>query len=195
LHRFEGNLLFADGHIEEKSSKTLKAGFQPVDFVADLALPSLGTTPNQRPVFANPSSVIATLAPPVSRSPADRSTPASVPAVPVTSPAGVRTINSALTPASGAFLPNDSVAQSFTNANVKSATPSTAKARATKPDINEEPGFSLFPSQLGTTAVSVARKSLWIFYLLLLLFGVAALVLRSLGSSKHPQTPAQREKN
>ena len=44
IHRAQGNLLFADGHVEKQNSKTLQASFSQADAASVIALPNPGVT-------------------------------------------------------------------------------------------------------------------------------------------------------
>ena len=195
LHQFKGNLLFADVHVEEKSSKTLSGVLEQMPVAGEFALPNLprnGTLAASRPLLPNPSSAPAIRTdsdppPRVLSAPTQSPTPAP-------EPRQSMTIQS--TAASRPIIP-PSIASDFHSNPTPAMTPTRVEiGPAGKPGSPEDPGFSFFPPWLGTTLVKFAKSSAWLLYLLLLLLGAMVLFLwtRSLPQKhKNSQMNADHE--
>lgn len=189
LHQFKGNLLFADGHTEEKSSQAMAASIEQGPFAAELALPSLPPTGarGQTPSLissANPG-VYGQAAPHVLVS--GLLNPAAKPQSPPSLPAQPMTVGSTILARQIAFPSSDSNMRTVTNTKTETKAPGSTNTSPRKPSGQEEPGFSFFPPAVGTTVAGFAKSSAWVLYLLLLLFAAAALYVRiRLGSQKRP---------
>src|SRR5207248_4425728 len=76
LHRFKGNLLFSDGHVEELNGPNLMAAVKPSQPALDFFLPSVppsngtGLASSSKPIL--PSPVSQTLSPQPNSSPSAR---------------------------------------------------------------------------------------------------------------------------
>ena len=187
LHQFKGNLLFADGHVEERSSQAM-AEFGDTT-TTELALPTSPTTLVQNPGFSGgvPSAPGRDMAPaasiPVSGSnsaskdtggssfgPNQAYSTASAPTVrhpPIPPP------------------PSEDV-QTITNTKPETQPPRVPSGPAEKPGSNPEPGFSLFPAWFNAILMDLLNKGLWAFYLLMLLLVGTAFFLRMRSAQKRP---------
>jgi prepilin-type N-terminal cleavage/methylation domain-containing protein/prepilin-type processing-associated H-X9-DG protein len=178
LHQFKGNLLFSDGHVEEKNSKALAAALDQPQFASDLALPSV-----PRPGSASQPAIV-TLAAPAS-APQDSRAPTG----PRIQQPGISQLSRASVSASpepvGRPRTGTSDAPQQTLTNSKSGTPTSkaTNAPAAKPGTNDEPGFMLFPPEVGTVVGSFVRNWLWLLCLLLLLLGAGVLYARRKAAS------------
>ena len=185
LHWFKGNLLFSDGHVEQKNNPALVSTSGQTPAVANLALPTV-----RPPGLPAPSSD--------SESAAWTPAIASAPSAPVTGTFKPVTNAKAFTAAipanrHGASLTADWVPVAPADAPPKQSTSpprvekGSTNAVATNTPAKQEPENSIFP-QFGpwVTAVTggLAEKGLWGFYLLLLFFAVTILVFRHLARGK-----------
>jgi prepilin-type N-terminal cleavage/methylation domain-containing protein/prepilin-type processing-associated H-X9-DG protein len=192
LHRFKGNLLFADGRVEERNSPGLVGSDKQASVKADLALPSLqngaatatlgqgsSTSSSTAPAaasIAEPASQTVTRNPPVTDNRRD------LPSSPNTTTSkhpGWRTDLSPpqIQPDSP---PPEAHLQPGTSSNT-SVTNSAADRSKT-----EDPGFSLFPPLLGQGGMLSFRGARWLLFLsvFLLLFGAVILLKRRLARSQ-----------
>jgi len=191
LHKFKGNLLFADGHVDEKSTPALVSSFDQGLQIAELALPTVPGTGLKNPVAVTLSSPTAR-APTLTGSLTPYSQSASPPLQnPVardnslnsaeSAPVAPRTISSPIAPD----------AQTVTNGKTQTNPTRAPTPTAEKPGPKQEPGFSFFPPEVGTAIGNVFKQGAWLFYLLLLLVAGAVLVqrLRS-AAQKQPRRKA-----
>jgi prepilin-type processing-associated H-X9-DG protein len=178
LHRFKGNLLFSDGHVEQKNNPALVSSSAQVPAVADLAMPTV----------RQPGTVAS--APGGQSSPWTPSTP---------SASGVSDSGS-FTPATNAkarigpisvIRPGRSAAPQWVPVppagGTSNETPSpprvergsTNAVAASTPAKPGEQNASLFPFGLWLTVATsgLIQEGMWWFYALLLLIVVATLVL------------------
>jgi prepilin-type N-terminal cleavage/methylation domain-containing protein/prepilin-type processing-associated H-X9-DG protein len=193
LHRFKGNLLFSDGHVEEKTSPGLLSVLGQLPGVANLALP---TSPS--------GSGTAGFSPGMEASPGLTSSSQTTDS-PGTAPSANRAGPNAGVGASQSVRLARSSTRQVLPGSLTSITPEPTPTRpkADKPETNAaltsapakpqpsdaNPGsFSLW---LATLMESLTRKAAWGFYLLLLLIAATALVLRRLaqGKKKRANTP------
>ena len=163
LHRFKGNLLFADGHVEEKSSPALVSTVSQLPVIANLAMPTVRQPGSSSSAAeANPKALSGGFA--------------------VTRPGGgVRREGPSITPAGGApeqAPPPPRVEKRSTN-----AVPASPPAKPEAENLT-----SPWPGP-GLTAITgvLAGKSLWWIYALLLFLAVAVLALRRAARGKKKQ--------
>ena len=154
LHRFKGNLLFSDGHVEEKNS------------------PALVVTANQTPVIANLA--MPTVRPPgfsSSAEEADAKTRSG--GIAFTRPGGgVRGQRASIMPAGG--VPEEAPSPPRVERRSTNGVAANPPAKSAEEDASSP---WLGPWLTAITGV-LAGRSLWWFYALLLLLAVAALALR-----------------
>lgn len=184
LHRFKGNLLFADGHVVERNGTSITAAGNWSPATAELFLPSIFSLEDGRGRSGGSGSGAASVVaqataavpgPPLPKSPGAEplvsgtnatlnyvSTAPTTPNPPLVS--GLDTAISLVLPAQ---IPHQ------TNSSQAVAAP--ASATATEPD----PGFSFFPPWFAGLFHGPLRQIGWLFGLLLVLLMVAVVVLRS----------------
>ena len=187
LHKFKGNLLFADGHVDEKSTPALVSSFDQGLQTAELSLPTVPGTGLRNPMATTPTSLSAR-APTIAASPSTaRQSPPLQAQSPVTSDKSLTSVGSTPVPRY-LFAPTAPEAQTVTNDKTQTNPTRVPTPTAEKPGPNQEPGFSFFPPEIGTAVQHVVRSSAWIFYLLLLLIVGTAMVvrLRSMASKQPP---------
>jgi prepilin-type N-terminal cleavage/methylation domain-containing protein/prepilin-type processing-associated H-X9-DG protein len=190
LHQFKGNLLFSDGHVEERSSQTLSASLNPGAMTGELALPDLPghgtpTVPGSQPILTaakQPPGISPTaLAQPTSPPPA--SSPSA------NSPSAVSTASRSVTSLSSITSPQitrGGTSEEVTNSKAQPKSPVVPTGPATKPGGNEEPGFSFFPASIANAMADVLRFGAWILYLLLILIAAMVLILRRRSRGRKP---------
>lgn len=168
LHQFKGNLLFADGHVEEKTSQTLGPPLEQMPFGGELALPNLPHTSGTAPSSVSLSSLVRLDMP--------------------LRLMQTKTVGTTPLSPSASFSPSGSDLQ--TNANTRTETnPVQVKTRPPeKPATEQEPGFSFLPPSLGSSFLNLLKKSAWVFYLLALLLAGTVLVVR-IWSRLHKRSP------
>lgn len=177
LHQFKGNLLFADCHVEEKNNEMLASDLRQTQFAGDLALPSLP----RAGVSAQPGVVVSGTPLIASQYPDIRQDQQ-----PASPPRGTMPIAVSTQPlvASGVAQAG-STQQIVTNSKAEPPVKPASKEPETKPVSNEEPGFSILPSGLGSGIVRVVKQWLWALYLLVLLVAAIVFYVRHrVGSSK-----------
>jgi prepilin-type N-terminal cleavage/methylation domain-containing protein/prepilin-type processing-associated H-X9-DG protein len=175
LHEFKGNLLFADGHVEDKTSQALAARLEQLPFVGELALPNLPRAGTVAPIAFNPTVPSSAVLP---RTPAaGMLSPPSKSASKLLdqSPSPGQPTSIVITPTARPPLPTSAGSDTPPITNTRPAIPTTRATTgpAEKPGANEEPGFSFFPVSLGTSALDLLKSSAWLLYVLLLLAGTA----------------------
>ena len=196
LHRFKGNLLFSDGHVEQKNNLVLFPTGGPVPAVANLALPTIrqpgpiASSPNGRPSAWTP------VMPGVAAAPESGSfTPATNDKARVGSIAIIRPDRSAA-PGWAPATPAGSASEEKTPSPPRVEKPSTNAAAASAPARPEagSPIFSQFGLWLTTVTEGLVEKGMRWFYALLLLFAASILVLRKTarGRSKRTAKPPRR---
>ena len=185
LHRFKGNLLFSDGHVEEKNNPALVATGGQVPAVANLALPTV-----RQPGTAAPS-------PGGGASPGTPGTP-SAPGVPDFGSSAPAANAKAFTGAISVIRPGRNVTPKWVPATPADGTSeetlspprverrSTNAVAASTPPKSEGEGasFSRFGLWLAAVMEGLVEKGLWWFYLLLLFIVVATLVVRRLACGR-----------
>jgi hypothetical protein len=195
LHRFKGNLLCSDGHVEEKNSVALVATGGQVPAIADLALPTLRRAGTATPYPASGSLPAA---------PGALTIPESTDARPLaTSPSPeVATDAASVTRPVTTVAPKPPLSTAEGSAAADTSSPSKVERRPTNavaegiPAGPSEESQSLSPFVLWVAAVteSLTRKGMWWLYALLLLVVVTAFVLRRAapGKTKRAAKPQVR---
>jgi prepilin-type N-terminal cleavage/methylation domain-containing protein/prepilin-type processing-associated H-X9-DG protein len=179
LHQFKGNLLFSDGHVEDKTSEKLAARLSQLPYLGEFALPNVpGTGISVTTAGAATRTIPSGAAPSLAGGPLPV---ASGPTSPAPSrgpgPAVSSSLNS--TPAlRSAWSSGGPTPEAGTNARPANPTPQTTPGPPEKPGAAEDPGFSFFPVWLGTATLELMRSMAWLLYLLLLLVATAAVVIR-----------------
>ena len=195
LHRFKGNLLFSDGHVEQKNNPALVPTGGQVPGVANLALPTVrqpGTAASSPGAGASawtPSAPSKADAPDSGTFTSATNAKARRGLIAVSRPRGSATPDRvSVTPAGGASKEapaSPRVEKRSTNA-VAASTPA-------KPE-EAEAIFSQFGLWLTAVTGGLVEKSLWWFYALLLLLAVATVVLSKSvrGRKKRAAKPPMR---
>jgi prepilin-type N-terminal cleavage/methylation domain-containing protein/prepilin-type processing-associated H-X9-DG protein len=193
MHRFKGNLLFGDAHVEEKNSPVLVSANGQVPAVANLALPTVQPARGTQPFpgrLSFPAAQDAMSAPALPEAgspwPADQPNDgprttwtAPLPAartrgpVPATSEGGVAVAAPQAPKTQGRFT-NGAVA--------------TAPAKSGEGDSSLSP----FAAWLAAVAEGLARKGFWWLYALFVLVVVTALAVRKL--ARHRHSPAAQSR-
>jgi prepilin-type processing-associated H-X9-DG protein len=166
LHVFKGNLLFADGRVEESNTpRVAGAGIQMAG--TDLSLPNV--LPPQRPggataaITPSPTAGIAS-----ARPVAAADGPPWMP----------RSMNSTVPTKPGASMTAaDQSTQPLTPSPKLASASSNPSAWLLPKEQAPDPGFSLFPSSMSLLPKALVRKSVWPLWLLLVLL-VAGLLTR-----------------
>ena len=195
LHRFKGNLLFSDGHVEQKNNLVLLPTGDQVPAVANLALPTIRQPGPPAPPPGSESSawtpVITTAAgvsEPASFTPTTN-VKAPIVAISIISPGRSRITELVpVAPAGGASKETSSpprVEQRSTNA-VSAITPA-------KPQ-EENASVSQFGQWFAVATGGLVENGMWWFYAFLLFLAAAILVLRKAarGGSKRAAKPPGR---
>jgi len=192
LHQFKGNLLFADGHVEERSSLAL-ADFA-YETTAELALPTVALGAARGPSFPG-------VVPSAQRGNAGSMESISVPSPnsgPNKAQGPSRQVNQTNASAAGAsvrqpstFPPSGVEVQTITNAKPQTQPARVASGPAEKPGSDQETGFSLFPAWFSTMLLDSLKELAWALGLLLLLLAATALFLRRRAAGKKPGTRAE----
>jgi prepilin-type N-terminal cleavage/methylation domain-containing protein len=192
MHRFKGNLLFADVHVEEKNTPALAPVVGQVPAVANLALPTMRPAGGSASVPTSGSSVGEPVPSTASgvldgQSPGhSRKTNALTAAAWSTQPAtATRVKNVPVQPGGGAVETQPAPPKA-----AKGTTNAPAPAAPVKPE-QETPNRSPFGAWLAAVLDGVTRNGMWWLYALLLLIVVATLVLRRLahGKTRRPTKP------
>jgi prepilin-type processing-associated H-X9-DG protein len=173
LHRLRGNLLFADGHVEEKNTPALTD--MGADSFAKLAFPTL---PSDGSPSAVSPAVPASSSPAKSRKERARSEPgftfnnSGILVLREGSPSpSNQTGSSGSTPeVRPAAPPSPGVeVRIITNTTSEIQPPRVVEAPVEKPGPTREPGFSLFPPWVTTMFFDVAKIGMWTLCLLMLI--------------------------
>jgi prepilin-type processing-associated H-X9-DG protein len=181
LHRFKGNLLFSDGHVEQKRNPALVSTSGQVPAVADLAMPTVRKPWNVASAPSGKSSHWTPSTPSASGvSDSDSFTPATNATARIGAISVIRTDRSAApqwvsaTPAGG----SSNEASSPPRAE-RGTTNAVAASTPAKPG-GQDDSLSPFVLWLAVTTRGLLEEGMWWFYaLLLLLIAVAALVLHN----------------
>ena len=195
LHRYKGNLLFADGHVAEKNNPALVAPGSQVPPVANLALPSVpqpGTAVSASggvPSAWTPASPSAAVPPDIGSFTPVTNAKAGLGAYSVSRPRSSATPERApVTLAGGAS--KESPAPSRVDKGSTNAVTSTTPAMPQE----ESASFSRFGLWLTAVTGNLVGNGFWWFYTLLLLIAVAAVALSKAarGKTKRPAKPPTR---
>lgn len=188
LHEFKGNLLFADGHVEEKSTPLLVPAGNQVPPIATLVMPTDtppggGTGPAVR---MDPGSLVP---PPALRASVDTALngPASQSAAahPSTPPGGM-SVSSGSKPMSslvGSVPLSASVQTALQATNEPPQTNGAAAGPTKSANVDDTPPnfFSQWTASLGQ---ELSRKGVWWLYALLVLLFAATLIARRVAAGK-----------
>jgi len=185
LHRFNGNLLFADGHVEKKTSVGLRSAVGQVPAIAALALPTVrqpggADSPTGDGSFAGARGSNALELPGPRPSAPDCDSNVIVGAVSVFRPAARPT------PTPG-WVPPGGVATQVVGPPPSAEKPSTNAVTAPVPAPSNEPQTPLSPftKRLATAAEAIVSSTMWWLYAFLLLVVAATLVLGKLARGKN----------
>jgi prepilin-type N-terminal cleavage/methylation domain-containing protein/prepilin-type processing-associated H-X9-DG protein len=188
LHRFKGNLLFADGRVEERNTPGLTGSGNQALVVADLAMPTIPHGPTSASSSLAASSggsplkggvlTAASVAQPASQIQAGnpRGDAQSIPKDTTTSVPGWRTgFTSGQSQPDPPLMPAH--LQPGTNLFITNSTAEVSNS--------EDPGFSLFPPLLGQGGMLRSKGGHWVLLILalLLLLG-SGILLRRLAKSQ-----------
>ncbi len=191
LHQFKGNLLFADGHVEQRNSAGLVAGWNQIPPTAELLLPSAEGTGQA----AAPATLISPSPPQQPRAPlTSLDLPKLKPGAgyevdqPQTA-APLSTENPRFTPPAASVVPESS-ASNGSPKGVPTTTPSLS-SRTNAANAGDE-GFSLFPPWFAEAVNPRRICSGSIFFLLVLLAAVAAFLGWRAGRQKQGRRPPAR---
>ncbi|HLH54744.1 MAG TPA: prepilin-type N-terminal cleavage/methylation domain-containing protein [Verrucomicrobiae bacterium] len=172
LHQFKGNLLFSDGHVEEKVSPQLSAALEQGPMGGDIALPDV---PHGRaPVLVATQYPIS--GPPINSAPPSRY----VPPAPATQPASAPSLNLTTSPlrttATGLMAP---AAETGSNSQKQISSPPHPTSPVPEKPSGAEPGFS-FPVSSGTVDRHPLGfpSSLFLLFLVLIVAGLLAFYIR-----------------
>lgn len=190
LHWFKGNLLFADGHVEEKNIPALVSASGQAPATADLALPTLRRDGIVAPSPGSRSFANALGAADVPESLGAHSLPPA--ANPKTFTGVVWAARSAVakTPRQVLVMPGGGITAE-TRAWPKVESRSTNGLAVTTPAKPGAADSTLSPFGVWVAAVGqgLMKKGLWWLHALLLLVGVATLVLRKLARRRNKPAP------
>jgi len=192
LHEYKGNLLFADGRVEENNSPRLALASGQA-FNANLALPT--SPPSTRPGASSPNG------PPTAPGLQPSPIPGGNPAWPKVQPVANQGTAASTQPTESSFpaknepwMPRPtavSQTRSPDNAPPPGAQSQNISVPAAQPAVSAtnpsawllrtekpaDPGFSLFPQSIAVVPKALVRKSAWPLWILLLLF-IGALLAR-----------------
>lgn len=180
LHQFKGNLLFADGRVEEVNSPGLVATRNQLPSVADLVLPSIGQSgwPASQGLAGLPGRT-------GTASSGTQQTPtAAGSAVPANGSAGVpqtSALSSTATPQVASGQPGVETSLDLPVTKRGDLQTNITQGAAAAQAQAEEPGFSLFPESFTAAVVRIAKGITWLVLLLLALL-MGARVLRKRAS-------------
>jgi prepilin-type N-terminal cleavage/methylation domain-containing protein/prepilin-type processing-associated H-X9-DG protein len=187
MHRFKGNILFADGHVQEQNSLNLVLATQP-GRIADLFVPTarppgMALQPTPRPAGASP--VLPAPAPAVTpQLPSPQQASAATPPLPVSQPSGTKQARTS------SELSGRAPSQILAATEASSTTVKTNNRPSVIPPKNtpEDPPTVETPKEWpASVAQQMTAKSHWFFYLLWLLViaAILALELRRRWRAKH----------
>lgn len=187
LHMFKGNLLFADGHVEEKNTPELTPVRNQVPPVATLVMPT-ETPPGGGPATGTRVDAGSLVPPSVLGL-----TPAASPgqpgqnggAGPGTAPATPGAVSSSAKPLI-AYGGAGGVSAGESSSEQKQPPPPTngATTGPTKAPSAEDETPTFFSQWLASLAEGLVRKGIWWLYALLLLLAAATIVARRMASGK-----------
>ena len=180
LHRFKGNLLFSDAHVEQHNNPALLPTGGQFPAIANLALPTvrqprtLASSPGGRPSAWTPSMPVVAVAPESGSFTPPTNTKARVGTISTIRP-GMRA-TPGWAPATPAGSASEAKAPSPPRLEKRSTNAVAASAPA-RPEA-ESPIFSQFGLWLTTVTEGLVEKGMRWFYALLLLLAASMLVLR-----------------
>jgi prepilin-type processing-associated H-X9-DG protein len=182
LHEFKGNLLFADGHVEEKSTPGLKAAENQVPPVAVLAVPTdtpLGMGPAETGSRVNGSALIPPAVLGIGQNAAGsaggNAAPAAAPGQPAAMVAMSSSGRGSSSMAGAAVAPSDQPVTELKRPPTPTNSAATGPTR-TASDEDQQPTF--FGQWVASLMEGLVRKGLWWLYALLVLMIGATLVAR-----------------
>ena len=181
LHRFKGNLLFADAHVEQKNNSVLISVGGQTPPVATLAMPTL----RQYGAAASPDGGEAS-----AWTPATPSAPSAPASGSFTSPTNAKALVLPIpvNPLGGSPIPEWVSVSPTGGASKETPSPPKVEKRATntavastpaKPEV-ESPGASQFGLWLTTVTGGPVAKGMWWLYVLLLFVAAGTVVLLKL---------------
>jgi prepilin-type processing-associated H-X9-DG protein len=196
LHRFKGNLLFSDGHVEQKNNPVLLSTGGQVPAIANLALPTLrqpgpiASSSDGRPSAwtpVMPDVAVATESGSFTPATSDKARAGSIT---ITRP------DRSAAPGWAPATPSGSASEQKTPSPPRVEKPSTNAPAASAParPETESPIFSQFGLWLTMVTQGLVEKGMRWLYALLLLFAASILVLRKAvwGRSKRAAKPPGR---
>jgi len=170
LHRFKGNLLFSDGHVEQKSSPVLVAAGDQDSAAAQLAFPTLQPPETAALLPVGGSSPAPGASENTNKPPATLSV--------IRSGSRTRLVRVLIPAADGA--PEETPAASKVEQRSTNAVAATAPAESQSEDAT----LSRVDLWLATVTARLVEKGMWWLYALLLLLVTAALILRKIFRDK-----------
>ena len=178
LHQFKGNLLFADGRVEERNTPGLVAGARST-VVADLAMPT-ERSGGRGSLSGGLEAGLSSSTPQATASPASS---AAIPAFnkqrPVTANSGPSNLNATRPGWGSGFAAGGS--QPDLRLAMPGLQPGTSSNSAQDaPPQPQDPGFSLFPPLFGQGGLLSSKGSGWLLFALVMLL----LLLTSIGVLK-----------
>ncbi|HSU56641.1 MAG TPA: prepilin-type N-terminal cleavage/methylation domain-containing protein [Candidatus Dormibacteraeota bacterium] len=170
LHQFKGNLLFGDGHVEERNSLALLAGNQQQMPTTTLLMPA---TPSLSGPGSGRTSAPATAPPAVPNGPGVGGTGAGNPVPGATKPANPPP-QTAMSPSGGSVVSRPAgtaaLAERSETRTVSTNSPPPKTNAPAQPPVLPHPATNASPSA-GTSLVAQASPwAAWPFWLLLLIF-------------------------
>lgn len=184
LHRFSGNLLFADGHVEKKTSVGLMSDMGQVPATAALALPTV-RQPGGAASSAGDGSFLGARGSNALELPGPRPAAPGCESNVITGVVSVFRPAARPTPTPG-WVPPGGVATQVVGPPTRAEKPSTNAVTAPVPAQSSEPQTPLSPfaRRLATAAEAVVTSTMLWLYALLLLLVTATLVLGKLARGK-----------
>jgi prepilin-type processing-associated H-X9-DG protein len=204
LHQNKGNVLFADGRVDESYDAILPSECSVTKYMVypDVNGSFPSSTPGGSLNLPPPESPRNPPALPPNRTPSppvagkqnfpNQASPAILNSPPLSQPPATGLgITSTRPVIRSETIPAESSQQVVTNSKAETPARQATNGPAARPGSTEEPGFSIFPSELSTGVVSFVRRGLWLLFLLLLLLAATAFYLRNrMGSPKRRKSPA-----
>ena len=189
LHRFKGNLLFADGHVEQINSPGLVSTRNQIPLTADLVLPSVAQTGTiaSSGLLDSPGRGAPGIAEPQSR-PGEPGKPQAT--ITSGSPSEGPSLSSGnVTRMAGVQeSPGEPSAESL--AKKSSYQTNVATGVVSPANQQDDPGFSLFPEAFKAAVVRGTKFLAWLLLLLLALVGAGKLLQKRLEPKRlDPETP------
>jgi prepilin-type processing-associated H-X9-DG protein len=189
MHRFQGDLLFADGHVEKKNSPALISVAGQTPIIANLALPTERPTPTP----ASPPGGASCPNPSGGSGPQARTSPWPAPATPMFSGPGSTGWYAVTTHSRTAVGEPEGPATQPTAPPPKAQKPMTNAVSVAAPAQPQEEPIppSTFGTGLAELVAALTQSSMLWLYALLLLIAIVTLVLRWLVGRKNepPSNP------